>query len=769
MSEEPHEALREELGEVPFSVSARVAIQLGRESISSSIVAILELVKNAYDADAENVEIRFHGLDTQNPILIIEDDGIGMTKQELLDHWMVLGTSVKLMMQKSRRKGRVLIGEKGLGRLGLDRLSKTCVVQSFSREEDTGVELLVDWTRYEDTNDRLETIKHHIFRIDKIVQHPITSEIEKKSHGTRLILNGLKDIWSDDDIVRLQRELTLLVSPFEGINDFAIWFYSGMGLIDIDGRVGSEELLEAAEWQMVSGITPEGVIYHVMTHREGAEFKFSEPWKKVFPKRGTLPRCGPLKFEVYFFPRVAVKELSLTKQQLQTFLDANQGIRIYRDKFRVKPYGEPSGEGDWLNLALRRVRDPGGVRQRGLWRVAYNQVVGAVFLEREKNSTLLDQTNREGIVEGPAFFDLRHFALHTVEFFERRRQEYERSQSRRTRIEKALVEAQSTSTSASIAVNNLVNAVTTVVDILDKGKTPDEAIELSSIRGVLLNSVTLAREAVVDVKEAQEEVIAATEEEQRGYEEQKNTLGNLASLGILAASFGHETLRHTYLVVNNVELLKEYLDIVLPTISKELMTRVKASMESIEFAAKRIQTFADFTLKHIRRDKREKTWIYLDKLAGDVITQFSETLVEKQGIEIIWEIPKKTPHLRGFIIDWESILINLITNAVWALENTPRDKRKIRLRLLQIDSQLKLSFGDSGCGIEAGIIDHIFEPTFSTKRNPRGDIIGTGMGLSILENLIVENYGGSIKVDQYSDLGGAEFHIIVPLPKDQKT
>src|SRR5581483_1108175 len=92
---------REYIGDTSFAVTARVAMQLGRESISSSLVAILELVKNAYDADAENVRIAFTGLDTASAQLVIEDDGNGMTQQQLEEGWMVIGTDSKRLNAKS--------------------------------------------------------------------------------------------------------------------------------------------------------------------------------------------------------------------------------------------------------------------------------------------------------------------------------------------------------------------------------------------------------------------------------------------------------------------------------------------------------------------------------------------------------------------------------------------------------------------------------------------------------------------------------------------
>ena len=125
--------------EASFSVAARVALQLGRESISNSIIAITELVKNSYDADAEHVILHFINTQSANPLLIIEDDGIGMDKDQIINQWMVIGTSNKKDTKKSKIKDRVFAGEKGLGRLGLDRLCTTSIIQSFTEENDEGV------------------------------------------------------------------------------------------------------------------------------------------------------------------------------------------------------------------------------------------------------------------------------------------------------------------------------------------------------------------------------------------------------------------------------------------------------------------------------------------------------------------------------------------------------------------------------------------------------------------------------------------------------
>lgn len=244
-----------------FAITARIAMQLGRESISNSLTAILELVKNAYDADAEKVSINFRNLNTDHSILVIDDDGSGMSLQQFTDSWLVIGTDNKTVTQKSKQKRRVLTGEKGLGRLGLDRLCGSTIVQSFLEDEDYGIELEINWKKYENTNAKLESIEHNMYRIPKEVYDPLSGKSLSKSKGTRLILRDLKDDWNDEALQQLRGELALLVSPFSGVNDFRILF-SVDTAPNLNGRVVSDDLLNAAEWKVLSTLEyRDGVAY----------------------------------------------------------------------------------------------------------------------------------------------------------------------------------------------------------------------------------------------------------------------------------------------------------------------------------------------------------------------------------------------------------------------------------------------------------------------------------------------------------------------------
>ena len=755
------------IDDVSFSVTARVAMQLGRESISNSTVAILELVKNAYDADAETVKIRFGNLDKTNPLLVIEDDGNGMNEQQLRDGWLVIGTSNKLLSGQSSRKKRVLTGEKGLGRLGLDRLCEKTVVQSFSEGESSGLELEINWCKYEEIAAPLEKIRHDLYRIPKFISDPITNLSKEFSEGTRLILYDLKDVWSKEHWQDLKQELRLLISPFAGINDFAIELDSGMKWDEIDGKVGSAEMLNAAEWRLIAEFDEEKNVSYTMSSDQHQEnFKHGPfSWSENFRHTNEQPFCGPLKFEMYFFPRrpVDLGEVNFSYTQIREFLDSNQGIRIYRDGFRVKPYGEPTGEGDWLRLSYRRQQHPSGITQ-GNWRVGSNQVVGAVFLERDKNPDLIDQTNREGIVEGPAFYHLKMLAGHAIRFFELRREEFEKTRDRLTEYEEARGEATKSTKASLEAVNNLKDTTSTITEIL---QTAVQKKPIVNDVEALLNSldavVNAVDETATNTQKAYDRLAKATEEQREELQSQKDTLGNLASLGILTTSFGHETLRTSNLVILYARHLRRNLGKGLVMVSPDVREMVKDNLELLVSSVDKIHNFADFTLKNVSRDKRKRKTVDLSRVITQVLRYFAGPL-KKRNITVELNLPEKVSPIRAFEIDWESIFINLITNAVWALENTKTEQRKIRISMWEAKNYLKITFADSGCGLEAGTEDRIFAPTFSTKRNEKGEIDGTGLGLAIVKGFVEDYTGGSIHVESPCDLGGAQFHIQILIP-----
>lgn len=766
-------AERRHVAEAHFAVEARLAIQLGRESISSSIIAILELVKNSYDAGASRVSIRFKDLGTTSAQMMIEDDGCGMTADDLLNYWMVIGTTNKVKLRRTGTK-RTLTGEKGLGRLGLDRLGRYTKVQSIVRGSSEGIEVPIDWSLFEKEDVRLEQVRLNVYGVPNLRQDPFTGIWQEYDHGTRLVLTELKDEWQEAALLDLRAELSLLVSPFSKSTDFRIELDSGQELKSVDGPLTTpDSLLQAAQWKVTASIGDDGAVsmkmasaHHNRVYEEGPLM-----WAKRFPGSGIVPHCGPLQFDFYFFPRKATtlgdETFSLTA--IRTFLDANQGLRVYRDGFRVKPYGNPNGDGDWLRLAYRRMSSPEGVSQDdkpGNWRVGYNQVVGAIFLSREKNADLLDKTNREGLVDGKAFSHLRVFAEETVRFFELNHQDFEMS---RVPKQTARDEAKG---QADDALKNLSDAAAALASLTEQPQ---------STTPIAMPSFEPARHAAVmadiqktlaDAKRKLEQSAKTFRIEDERESREKDTLANLASLGILAAAFGHETLGWANNCAVNAGWLERNLPQYFFFASQEVEQQVKSKLADTATQARRIETFADFSIGNVRPEKRKRTRFCLKKVIQNVFKTFDQSLRVQRNIELDVEpnLPLDSCRVKGYPIDWESVLVNLITNAEWALrERRETYQRKIRVSLRSEGDDFLLIFEDNGVGIPAGQEERIFLPTISHKRSDSGHVFGTGMGLTIVKNFVEQNSGGSISAVANGDLGGACFKIRIPAATPEET
>jgi len=762
-AQNPADDERPHLAEAHFGVEARLAIQLGRESISSSIIALLELVKNAYDAGASHVRIRFNGLDTQAPQMVVEDDGCGMTTDDLLNYWMVIGTTNKVKLRRNGGK-RVLTGEKGLGRLGLDRLARHTKLQSIIEGAAEGIELPIDWSRFEKEDVRLEHVRLKVYAIPNLRQDPFTGEWRDYPHGTRLVLTELKDDWKESTLVDLRAELSLLVSPFSSGTDFQIQLDSGLGLNAVDGPVATpSSLLQAAQWKVTASIGEDGSVRMKMTsaHHNRVYEEGPTLWEKRFPGWGVVPHCGPLQFEFYFFPRKATtfggETISLSA--VKTFLEANQGLRVYRDGFRVKPYGNPNGDGDWLRLAFRRMSSPEGVAQDdkpGNWRVGYNQVVGAVFVSREKNTELLDQTNREGLVDGKAFSHLRVFAEETVRFFELNHQDFEMSRApKQTPRDEAKTQADDALKDLTEAAGALTALVSQTPAVETSSPAPPNQAE--QIAGV--------QKALAEAKEKLEQSSKTFRAEDERESREKDTMANLASLGILAAAFGHETLGWASSCAANAGWLERNLPQYFFFANAEVETQVKGKLADTATQARRIETFAEFSIGNVKPEKRKRTTFCLKKVVQNVFKTFDQSLRVQRNITLDVEgnLPADPCRIKGYPIDWESVLVNLITNAEWALrERKENYERVIRVTLRPEGAAFLLTFEDNGIGIPAGQEERIFLPTFSTKRNASGHLYGTGMGLTIVRNFIELNTRGSIAAIAKGILGGASFHIRIP-------
>lgn len=737
--------VRNSLGGHPFTVEARVAIQLGRESISSSLVAVSELVKNAYDADASEVVIAFSGLDTDNPKLTITDDGDGMGKEHLLTRWMRIGTTHKYEAGRSSKE-RVYTGAKGLGRLGLDRLCTKLNLFTKTKSSSSIFEVDIDWNKYNLVKSvELDSIRHDVFEINVPMLLDGSFPLNGGASGSQYVLTGLKDAWEEEFLTDLRKELSLLVSPFSKTLGFNVKFDTGGFKPELDGYIASDHFLEAAEWRLDATISDDFKVSVEIYDRNGILSLSAIPvaWSEWMKQSDIIPSCGPLRFSVYFMRNSPGREVDANKfkpKEIRSFLKSNQGIRIYRDNFRVKPYGDPSGEGDWLGLAMRRVINPESITMEN-WRIGYNQIVGAVFIGREENPNLIDQTNREGLTETPAYFQLRKFSLKCIELFEKHIQSHALAEKK----------AKPQGVPLSEMIDEGASAYNEVIERIKKLKAGSKDAEVKKQLDVIQATLNQENERSAIVKDRVDQL-----------EAEKDTLANLASLGILSVSFGHETLAAISNAITNGALLRTKVVQGFFMLPEETVSYAEKRFDSIEKSLNYIKVFGNFSLGNVRRDKRTRRVIDLSLIIANVLNSFEEMLSKRKIRTDFQNSVEGDLKIRGYEIDWESIFANLITNSCWAMSNTPAESRRIKIKLALTDGLATIEFEDSGCGIEAGVEGHIFKATFSTKRNRKGDTVGTGMGLSIVKTFVEDHSKGSISLGPRGELGGANFLIKVP-------
>lgn len=735
------------LKSLPFDVAARLPLQLGRESIASSVAAITELIKNSYDANAENVRISFINRTAPIGRIQIEDDGDGMDLQTLETVWLRIGTDHKSEKTTSANKKRVMTGAKGLGRLGIDRLCDRAILQTKTKEMDHVLEVHINWRGYADKNATISSVTHKIYQSAFSPTNKHSDFFTGKNSGTRLILSGLKEEWRESRISDVRSELSLLVSPFSEIKDFTIEM--NVGISGLDGTLSSDKFLDAATWNIVACIDEADNVTATFNHPKTGEVHSAAAvkWSEWMPDRQERPQCGPLDMKIFYLPQPdAEVSTSITKRNWSEFMRRQHGIRIYKDQFRVRPYGEPSGRGDWLNLGIRKASSPAGIRQGG-WRVGPRQLLGAVFISRLKNPELIDQANREGMVETDGYFDLRAFALKVIAEFEILATDHARRHSPPDPLEDISKELADSISRSERAVENLTQAV--------KGDGPNDS-------SVIERKLREMRTLVEKTRIASQKQKAAYTSKKDELEREKDTLANLASLGILTVCFGHEAKEFCNLAATAaVELKATYTEGKI-AIVPELETPFLNDLDTIIDSTKFIKGFAAFSLGNVSKDKRKKGPVNILAVVERIKIALGPALA-RQHIDIdSASLPRDIDVGNSYQIDWESIIVNMVSNSVWALTKTPAKLRRIKISGRAVEGAIEIHFSDSGCGIEKGAEKYIFNPMYSTRRDDQGNTVGTGMGLSITKTFISEHSGGHIKAIAKGELGGAEFIITIP-------
>lgn len=374
--------------EAVFRPRARLLRLLGESLLRDEVIALIELVKNSHDADASFVEVQLHDVSDKEGKVVVRDDGSGMTLDKMLGTWMEPGTDDK-HRNKYTPSGRRVLGEKGIGRFAADKIAERLELVTKTKDSKKEIYAVFDWSKYDEA-----------VYLDQVSNHVEEREPETiKEQGTQLTLSRLRTAWNRNMVDKLHMGLLRLVSPLRKIEGFEIRLIAE----DFPALVGEmrEDIFEMALYRIEARVNTDGKITFRLNDKETREFHF------VKNKKEAAPECGSFKVELYAWEltSAALQPLGIGVTKARQLIRSWSGVNIYRDLFRILPYGE-QGE-DWLELDRRRIEDPTVHFSR-------NQILGFVHITSESNTKVVDQTNREGLIQNAAYFDFRQVILQIV-------------------------------------------------------------------------------------------------------------------------------------------------------------------------------------------------------------------------------------------------------------------------------------------------------------------------------------------------------------------
>lgn len=763
--------MRENARQIEFNVDAYTARLIGRENVSKLEGAVLEIVKNAYDADAKTFCLYYSK--AANCIYIL-DNGTGMKEEVIRTHWMTIGNSSKKETYLSAGK-RVQTGAKGIGRFALDRISDKCNMLTIS--EAGGLEWIVDWDEFSGSK-KISDVKALLYdsdeklldyvKIDRWENNAVAQIVKKckfDRFGTVFCLKGLHDVWDERTMNRLRNHLENLLPP-DVVDDFKILFFDDTTEAD-DAEIVSANI-DSYDYKIDFNV--EGDNLNIQTIRNEfdfrgedqivfAEARFDEEEQKYFygePKKdsfslkqniGTENHIGNYSGVIYFY------KITQTEKDQQKFYykdikgRANLtkkfgGIKLYRDKFRVRPYGEyGDNDFDWLELSARRNRSPAGVgHQTGQWRVGAEQMLGSVYISRE-NRNLEDAANRNGIQEGIGFTQLKQVLIFIINEFERDRQsvgrklaEYAKQKDElAAEVERLRLLAEERKKweeeqKKKQEQNNSKEATEEAEEDFDSQQASEEPdIDLDD---------------VVDLIDTLEQ---RKEDELQEVHDERKMLQTLATTGIITNMFMHEIRTLTNNIGQELDAAYEAIEY-----DDDPESALKNIRRAISFK-KNFASWFGVTIESIRKDKRKRKWHNINKMLNDFLNTWADIL-NKNQIILHYSCDDNIDFL-CFEFDIENIISNLISNSLAAFDRETQsvlEKKEIYIDIVSEGNGFVMNYSDTGWGL----IDkyksrpEIILEAFESSKNMAGqEEEGTGMGMWIVNRTVLE-YNGSIDLSE---------------------
>jgi signal transduction histidine kinase len=674
---------------------ARIVKTFGEELISNDYVAIIELIKNSYDADARIVNVSFvEPLQKGHGKLIIEDDGTGMSPADVQSGWMEPASVAKLAKRKSP-SGRDLLGEKGIGRFSSAKLAAALTLITKKRGHPEVVAQF-HWADFYKPEKYLDEIEGW---------WETRSPGQIKQSGTILAMEGLNTTWDDPKFRELRTYLSRLINPLRPAEDFQIGLNVPSDFEKYTGKVTPPESVQKPDYVIKGKLDSRSVLtaeYVSKKHKKARVLH--EDILKL--DSGKKPTCGPILYEFRVWDRDRFKDLAVelgsTVGNIRRDLDEIAGVSIFRDSFRVSPYGNPRN--DWLRLDLRRVQNP-------TLRLSNNQIVGNILITSAGNPELRDQTNREGIVETDAFADLEGVALEILSLLET-----ERYKERRE---------------AEIQGD-------------DRKFRLFRDINLSSVREVVERKLPGDKEVEHVVAEKEREIKERVDE----FRDFIVRYRRLSTLGQLVDIVLHDAGAALSRVTNGLSVIEREAK-KMKTVPDALTRNISYSLEGQKLLGelfRRLEPFGG------RKRERAKD-IIAEEAIKDVFGIFAK---EIEDLSVKIDIPDTRTQLRISESDFKIVFVNLLDNSLYWLRKESRDGNQIKVEVKKERADVEIVFSDNGPGIPLEDAPFVFDPYYTKKPG------GIGLGLTIVGEFITES-DGTLDLLESGPLKGASFRMKLPL------
>lgn len=753
------EILRRDSETVRFSADAGLIARLGQELVGKQETAVAELIKNSYDADATEVKLTFSNTNRRGGELLISDNGVGMTQEQLINGFMRLSSSEKVNEPFSVRYERRRAGRKGIGRFAVQRLGAHLSLTTQTEDADYALRLSINWDDFLVGTD-LASISSQVERIPKT-----------KLEGTDLLITSLREPWTESAQLRVYRYSSELLQPFR-LNKFKQpeEIVSSQPFRSI-GDPGFDVIILNKDLERLKTIASqdETIFENALAIINGYVNKSGEAiWSIESPTLGIseeinvigADRSNQLPFahlanvslKAYYYiwgqanyvPRALYKTLfDLAREQ--------GGVRVFRNGFRVSPYGDRAN--DWLGL------DFSYAARRFLPAHSNQNFFGFIELDDPNGELFQERSSREGLIETDAFEELRDFAYRVLiaavtRIAEARHKKQRASQTNWQREEDDLPDDKSEEEDLEDAVADLENALnteTTTTEPPIQTPTTGTSTDTSESNTVPTgNSITTTQNVNIEVikvkakrvRTAARKVLGSAKEREEFLLEENGMFRVLASLGLVIGEFTHEVRQTLGAAQGNADDIltffpegtQEY------NITKQLAINVKRFRDYANYFDRTVAGNANRTLVSI--DLRSVARQFVEAMRPAANRVGVDIHFEPNGYDLL------TPPMHGSEVN--SLLFNFYSNSLKAIKRAQgKGRGKLLIKVGTDNKRVYLEVADNGDGIPQAIKERIFNAFFTTaspaSRNQplEEEAAGSGLGLKIVQD-IVNAYNGEV-------------------------